>query len=459
MLLKVAIIGRPNVGKSTLFNRLAGKRLALVDDQPGVTRDRREYEVRFGDLDLLLIDTAGLEDARDGSLQARMRAGTERAIELADLTLFMIDARAGITAHDEELADMLRQGGKPVVVVANKTEGRGEEGAYEAYTLGLGDPVAISAEHGEGMSDLYQAMIAHVPEDARADDEEGEDYEWDDPLKPLRLAIVGRPNAGKSTLVNRLLDEDRVLTGPEAGITRDTISVEWSWEGSDRSWPVKLYDTAGLRRRSKVQDRLEKMSTGDTVRAIQFAEVVAVMIDATMPFEKQDLQIADLAVREGRAVVIVANKWDLIEDKDETARALREMAGRLLPQAPGVPVVLMSALTGRGIDRLMPHVVKVYRDWNAKVKTADLNTWLSVATQKHPPPAVGGRRIKIRYITQVNTRPPTFMAHCQRADQLPDSYKRYLVNGIREAFGIDAVPVRLFLRKGENPYADKKKKN
>lgn len=456
MLLNVAIIGRPNVGKSTLFNRLAGRKLALVDDQPGVTRDRREYEVRFGDLDLRIIDTAGLENAKDGSLQARMRAGTETAIAHADVTIFMIDARAGITAQDEELAQMLRQGGRPVVVVANKTEGRGEAGAYEAYRLGLGDPVAISAEHGEGMSDLYQALVSHVPEDALAGDEEQESLEWDDPLKPLRLAVVGRPNAGKSTLVNRLLDEDRVLTGPEAGITRDTISVEWSWEGSDRSWPVKLFDTAGLRKRAKVQDRLEKMSTGDTIRAIQFAEVVAVMIDATMPFEKQDLQIADLVLREGRALVLVANKWDLVEDKDETARALREMAARLLPQAPGAPIVLMSALTGRGIDRLMPHVTKVYRDWNAKVKTSDLNTWLKSATEKHPPPAIGGRRIKIRYITQVNTRPPTFMAHCQRADHLPDSYKRYLVNGIREAFDINAVPIRLFLRKGENPYAEKK---
>lgn len=457
MVLKVAIIGRPNVGKSTLFNRLAGKKLALVDDQPGVTRDRREYDIKFGELDLRLIDTAGLENASDGSLQARMREGTEKAIALADLTLFLIDARSGLTTHDEELAEMLRQAARPVIVVANKTEGRGEAGAYEAYALGLGDPVAISAEHGEGMSDLYQAIRAHVPNEDVTEDDDDETMAWDDPLKPLRLAIVGRPNAGKSTLVNRLLDEDRVLTGPEAGITRDTISVEWSWEGEERSWPVKLFDTAGLRKRAKVQERLEKMSTGDTIRAIQFAEVVAVIMDATMPFEKQDLQIADLATREGRAVVLVANKWDLIEDKDETARELREMAARLLPQLPRVPVVLMSALTGRGIDRLMPWVTGVYRDWNAKVKTSDLNTWLEMATQKHPPPAVAGRRIKIRYITQVNTRPPTFMAHCQRADHLPDSYKRYLVNGIREAFDMPAVPIRLFLRKGQNPYEGKKK--
>ncbi|MEM9421015.1 MAG: ribosome biogenesis GTPase Der [Pseudomonadota bacterium] len=455
MTLRVAIIGRPNVGKSTLFNRLAGRKLALVDDQPGVTRDRREYEVQLGDLELLLIDTAGLEDASDGSLQARMRAGTERAIDLADVSLFLVDARAGITGQDEELAQMLRQRGKPVVLVANKTEGRGEEGAYEAYSLGLGDPVAISAEHGEGMSDLYQAILPHAPKDVPVEQEDVR--EWDDPLKPLRVAIVGRPNSGKSTLVNKMLDEDRVLTGPEAGITRDTISVEWKWDAADRTWPVKLFDTAGLRKRARVQERLEKMSVHDTIRAIRFAEVVAVMMDATIPFEKQDLQIADLAIREGRAVVLVANKWDLIEDKDDAARAIREQAGRLLPQAAGIPIVFLSAMTGRHLDKLMPAITGVYIDWNAKVKTSDLNVWLADATQRHPPPAVAGRRIKIRYITQVNTRPPTFMAHCQRANELPESYKRYLINGIREAFDVKAVPIRLMLRKGENPYEGKKK--
>lgn len=457
MALRVAIIGRPNVGKSTLFNRLAGKKLALVDDQPGVTRDRREYEVQFGDLDVVLIDTAGLEDASDGSLQARMRAGTERAIELADVSLFLIDARAGITGQDMELAQMLRTGDRPVVLVANKTEGRGEEGAYEAYSLGLGDPIPISAEHGEGMADLYQALVPFADEiDQSANGQE--DMEWDDPLKPLRVAIVGRPNSGKSTLVNKMLEEERLLTGPEAGITRDTISVEWKWEDAAREWPIKLFDTAGLRKRARVQDRLEKMSVYDTIRAIRFAEVVAVMMDATIPFEKQDLQIADLAIREGRAVVLVVNKWDLIEDKNEAAIEIREKAGRLLSQAPGAPIIFLSAKTGRHLDKLMPAITSIYRDWNAKVKTSDMNVWLADATQRHPPPAVAGRRIKIRYITQVNTRPPTFMAHCQRADDLPESYKRFLVNGIREAFDIHGVPIRLMMRKGENPYEHKKRK-
>ncbi|MBB4659262.1 ribosome biogenesis GTPase Der [Parvularcula dongshanensis] len=454
MPLRVAIVGRPNVGKSTLFNRLAGRKLALVDDTPGVTRDRREHEVRFGDFDLTLIDTAGLEDAKEGALEARMRAGTEKAISLADITLFLVDGRAGITAFDQELAGILRSGGKPVVLVVNKTEGRGADGIYDAYSLGLGEPVPISAEHGEGMADLYEAIRPHA--EGRAEAVKAEALEWDDPLKPLRVAIVGRPNAGKSTLVNSILGEDRLLVGPEAGITRDTISVEWTWRGEDRDWPVKLFDTAGMRKRSRVQDRLEKMSVGDTIRAIRFAEVVVVMLDVTQPFEKQDLQIADLAVREGRAVVLAANKWDLIEDRTEMGVALREMASRLLPQLPGVPIVTFSALTGQGLRKLMPAITKVYVDWNAQVKTSAFNEWLGQATTAHPPPAVRGRRIKMRYGAQIKTRPPTFFVHCQRADEVPDSYQRYLVNAIRDAFEIQAVPIRLYLRKGENPYADKK---
>lgn len=457
MPLRVAIVGRPNVGKSTLFNRLAGRKLALVDDQPGVTRDRREHEVRLGDLDLVLVDTAGLEKAADGSLQARMRQSTERAISDSDVTLFLFDARSGLTTQDEELAEMLRRGGRPVIVCANKTEGRGIDGAYDAYGLGLGDPVAISAEHGEGMSDLYAVLMPYA--DALEEETgDAETLEWDDPLKPLRVAIVGRPNAGKSTLVNQLLDEDRVLTGPEAGITRDTISAEWVWNDGERDWPVKLFDTAGLRKRARVVEKLEKLSVGDTIRAIRFAEVVVVMMDATIPFERQDLQITDLALREGRAVILVANKWDLVEDPSARGLELREMASRLLPQAPRVPIVTMVAKTGRGKDKLMPALVQVYRDWNAKVKTSDLNVWLADATMRHPPPAVSGRRIKLRYITQVNTRPPTFMVHCQRAEALPESYRRFLINGIREAFDIQAVPIRLMLRKGENPYEGKRKR-
>ncbi|MEL6213452.1 MAG: ribosome biogenesis GTPase Der, partial [Pseudomonadota bacterium] len=401
MPVKIAIVGRPNVGKSTLFNRLVGKRLALVDDTPGVTRDRREGEGRLGDLSFTVIDTPGLEEAPREALEGRMRLQTDRAIEDADLCLFVFDARAGLTPLDETFAGLLRAAGKPIVLLANKAEGdAGEHGIYDAYGLGMGDPIAFSAEHGEGVAELYtrlEPLVAALETVAQHGDEEDE-AAWDDPLKPLRIAIVGRPNAGKSTLVNRLIGEDRLLTGPEAGITRDSISVEWTWRGEDRDWPVKLYDTAGMRKKSRVQSKLEKLSVADALRAIQFAEVVVLMIDAEAPFEKQDLQIADLVMREGRALVIAANKWDLIEDKDEAARSLREKTARLLPQAPGAPIVFFSALTGRNIDRLMPAVTSVYVDWNARVKTPDLNTWLRDALERHPPPAVSGQRIKLRYI-------------------------------------------------------------
>ncbi|GAB4526685.1 MAG: ribosome biogenesis GTPase Der [Amphiplicatus sp.] len=453
---KVAIVGRPNVGKSTLFNRLVGRRLALVDDEPGVTRDRREGEARLGDLRFVAVDTPGLEEAPEKALEGRMRRQTEKAIEESVVCLFVIDARAGLTPLDETFADLIRRRGKPALVLANKAEGAaGEAGAVEAWSLGLGEPIAFSAEHGIGMDALYAALepllaAAQEDDETSADEEEG----WDDPLKPLRVAIVGRPNAGKSTLVNRILGEERLLTGPEAGITRDAISVEWTWRGPDRDWPVKLYDTAGLRKKAKVVSKLEKLSVSDALRAIRFAEVVALLLDAGQPFEKQDLQIADLVLREGRALVIAVNKWDLVEDKDARARDIRAEAERLLPQAPGVPIVFLSALTGRNVDRLMPAVTKVYVDWNARVKTPDLNEWLRAATDRHPPPAVSGRRIRIKYIAQVKTRPPTFVAHCARADELPASYRRYLVNGIREAFDIPAVPIRLILKKPENPYAD-----
>ena len=452
---KVALVGRPNVGKSTLFNRLAGKRLALVDDTPGVTRDRREGDAQLGDLSFTIVDTPGLEEAPIAALEGRMRQQTDRAVEEADVCLFIIDARAGVTPLDKSFADLLRASGKPVLLLANKAEGnRADAGIYEAYGLGIGDPIPVSAEHGEGMGDLLVALEPLI--DGLGDQSEDPDAaEWDNPLKPLRVAIVGRPNAGKSTLVNRIIGEDRLLTGPEAGITRDSISVEWRWEGPDRDWPVKLFDTAGMRKKAKVQSKLEKLSVSDALRAVQFAEVVVLLIDAQTPFEKQDLQIADLALREGRALVIAVNKWDIIEDREEAMKVIREKADRLLPQAPGVPVVAFSALTGRGLDRLMPAVVGVYIDWNARVKTPDLNNWLKEAVSRHPPPAVSGQRIKLRYIAQTKTRPPTFVAQCTRAEDVPAAYKRYLINGIRAAFDIKAVPLRLILKKPDNPYASK----
>ncbi len=458
MLGKVAIIGRPNVGKSTLFNRLVGRRLALVDDAPGVTRDRREGEARLGELAFIAVDTPGLDTAPESALEGRMRLQAERAIEEAAACLFLVDARAGVTPLDKEFANLLRASGKPIILLANKAESAaGEAGVNEAWSLGLGEPIALSAEHGEGLGELYDALLPHlVREDgetsaqADGDEEEG----WDDPLKPLRVAIVGRPNAGKSTLLNRLIGEDRMLTGPEAGITRDAISVEWRWKGEDRDWPVKLFDTAGLRKKAKVQSKLEKLSVADALRAIQFAEIVVLLLDAEAPFEKQDLQIADLILREGRALVVAVNKWDLVENKDEAARAIREQAERTLAQAPGVPIVFLSAETGRNVDRLMPAVVKVYVDWNARVKTHDLNVWLKSALERHPPPAVAGRRLKMRYIAQTKTRPPTFVLQCTRAADVPAAYQRYLVNGIREAFGMPAVPIRLILKRPDNPFAN-----
>lgn len=452
---KIALIGRPNVGKSTLFNRLVGKRLAIVDDTPGVTRDRREGEAKLGDLEFTVVDTPGLEEAPEAALEGRMRLQSEAAIAEAVACLFIIDARAGVTPLDQTFADFLRATGKPVILLANKSESNASDsGVYDAYALGLGDPIPISAEHGEGMGELFNALEPHL---ADYEPEDQDALEWDNPLKPLRVAIVGRPNAGKSTLVNKIIDEDRLLTGPEAGITRDSISVEWTWHGEDRDWPVKLFDTAGMRKKAKVQSKLEKLSVADSLRAIQFAEVVVLLIDAEAPFEKQDLQIADLALREGRALVVAVNKWDLVKDRDAAMRDLREKVARLLPQAPGVPIVALSALTGSGLRKLMPAVTSVYVDWNARVKTPDLNDWLREAVSRHTPPAVSGQRIKLRYIAQTKTRPPTFVAQCTRADDLPESYRRYLVNGIRDAFDIKAVPIRLILKKPDNPYAKDKR--
>ncbi|MDZ5698886.1 ribosome biogenesis GTPase Der [Chelativorans sp. M5D2P16] len=467
MTLKVAIVGRPNVGKSTLFNRLVGRRIALVDDTPGVTRDRRVHPARLHDLSFDVVDTAGLEDAAAPTLEARMRAQTETAIDEADLVLFMIDARAGLMPDDRTFAEVVRRKSKPVVLVANKTDVRGAEaGVLDAWGLGLGEPIAISSEHGRGMAELRDAIAAAAgdaaleePEaTAPADNGEaliGEDVDPDadepaiDPDRPIRIAVVGRPNAGKSTLINALIGEERLLTGPEAGITRDAISVEWNWQGRG----IKLFDTAGMRRKSRVQQKLEKLSVGETLRAIRFAEVVIVVFDATMPFDKQDLQIADLIIREGRAPVIVFNKWDLVEDRQATLAELREKTERLLPQARGMKAVPISAETGRGLDRMMEAAVATHDIWNRRVPTGPLNRWLERATAQHPPPAVAGRRLKVKYMTQVKTRPPGFVLSCSRPEAMPQSYVRYLVNGLREAFDIYGVPIRVALRTSENPYA------
>lgn len=443
MALKVAIVGRPNVGKSTLFNRLVGKRLALVDDRPGVTRDRRYADGNIGDIDLTLIDTAGYEDVTDESLESRMREQTEAALEDADLILFMMDAREGVTALDRIFADRLRHQHKPVVLLANKSESRESGGGIgEAYALGFGEPVAISAEHGEGMADLYAAIVA-ASADIYVE-------EVDEPDKPIRIAIIGRPNAGKSTLINRLIGEDRMLTGPEAGITRDSISVDWEYEGQN----IRLVDTAGMRRKARVQEKLEKLSVADTIRAITFAEVVVLVMDKDDAFDTQDLQLADLVEREGRALVYVAAKWDLEKEPQAKLAKLTQMAEDKLPQLKGSPFVALSAHSGRGVERLMPAVLQAHATWSVKVKTKDLNTWLAMATQRHPPPAVDGKRIKPKYMAQTKARPPTFVLMASRAEAMPEQYKRYLVNNLRESFDLPGTPIRLIVKSGsENPYA------
>ena len=471
MSFKVAIVGRPNVGKSTLFNRLVGKKLALVDDTPGVTRDRREGEARLGDLTFTIIDTAGLEEANDDSLEARMRRQTDAAIAEADVCLLLMDARAGVTPLDKRFAQILRKFPTPVILAANKCEGgAGQAGRMEAYELGLGAPIPLSAEHGEGLSDLYDALQPFADAADAVDAQQAQDdYEaeggegtfdpeapWEPDLEaPLRIAVVGRPNVGKSTLINLLLGEDRMMTGPEAGITRDSIGIEWIWHGRR----VKLWDTAGMRRRARVTEKLEKLSVADTLRAIRYAEVVAITLDASIPFERQDLHIADLVEREGRGMIIVVNKWDTVENPQEKLRELKEELERLLPQVRGLPIVTLSALTGRGTDKLMPTIERVHRLWNTRVSTAKLNRWLEDAVARHPPPAVKGRAINLKYMAQVKSRPPTFAVFSSRAAEVPTAYKRYLVNGLREAFDIPAVPIRLFMRARKNPYADKKRRN
>jgi GTPase len=450
----IAIIGRPNVGKSTLFNRLTGKRSALVSDMPGLTRDRREGEADLAGNPVILVDTAGLEEAKRGSIAARMRQQTEAALAGADLVLFLLDARAGITPDDKVFAKLVRASGRPVIAVANKCEGRaGEEGFYDAYEFGFGEPVAISAEHGEGLADLVTDMVAALglkPWPAGGQKEESED---DQTRRPIRVAIVGRPNAGKSTLVNALLGEERMITGPEPGLTRDAVSSDLEWSGRK----IRLFDTAGLRRKAKVTEAAEKLGASDAIRAIRFAEVVVVLIDAERPLEHQDLTIADLVTEEGRALVLAINKWDIVENKQAMLKDLRSDLVTRLAQVPGVPLVALSALSGRGVDKLGTAVLAAYDNWNKRVSTPDLNRWLEEAIGRHSPPAGSGRRIKIRYITQASARPPTFVAFCSRADALPKSYLRYLANSLRDAFDLPGVPLRFNLRSGENPYATKKR--
>ncbi|MBI5132074.1 MAG: ribosome biogenesis GTPase Der [Rhodopseudomonas palustris] len=454
----LAIIGRPNVGKSTLFNRLVGQKLALVDDTPGVTRDRREGEGRLGDLEFTIIDTAGLDEGAKGSLTARMQQQTETAIELADALMFVFDARMGLTPNDRAFADFARRANKPVVLVANKSEGKaGELGAMESYALGLGDPVQISAEHGEGLSELYDALRAIMPEpDVEADDDEDIDglTEEDFSKRPIRVAIVGRPNAGKSTFINRLLGEDRLLTSAEAGTTRDSIAVEVDWKGRD----FRIFDTAGLRRRSRIEEKLEKLSVADALRAVRFAEVVVLMMDSQNRFEEQDLRIADLIEREGRALVIAVNKWDLVERQGGQISQLRADADHWLPQIRGVPIVATSGMLGEGVDRLMEAIQDAYAVWNTRVSTAALNRWFEQAVAQNPPPAVAGRRLKLNYVTQTKARPPSFVVFCSRADAVPESYLRYLVNSLRGVFKLPGTPVRITLREKANPFAHKRKR-
>ncbi len=492
MSLKVAIIGRPNVGKSTLFNRLVGKKLALVDDQPGVTRDRRYGRARLGHIHFDIIDTAGLEEAFDDSIEGKMRQQSEMAFEECDIAFFLIDARAGLTPLDNHFADWLRKRRKPVYVIANKHEGKDQDaGLYEAYGLGLGDVAPISAEHGQGMELLIDIMLPHWEEyrdkqrkarregdiaaidDDFEDDEMDEDdgsfpsfeieYDEDDEGEEevvrkdnskIQLAIVGRPNVGKSTLLNQLLGENRVMTGPQAGLTRDSIAVDWSYEGR----PIRLVDTAGMRRKKKIDDRVEKLSVTDTLRVIRYAQVVVIMLDATNTLDKQDLTIARMVLEEGRALIIAVNKWDAVKDKAGVMSALRDKLDTSFAQAKGIPILTFSALTGRGTDSLMPTVLDIYDIWSRRIPTSQLNRWLEAITERHLPPVISGRRIRLRYMTQAKSRPPSFFINCSKAAELPESYTRYLINGLREDFDMPGVPIRIYLRSSDNPFGNKKKK-
>ncbi len=464
----LAIVGRPNVGKSTLFNRLVGKKLALVDDQPGVTRDLREGAARLMDLRFTVLDSAGLEEAVDDSLQGRMRRLTERAVEMADVCLFVIDARVGVTPADQTFAEILRKKNANVILAANKCEGRAAEaGLLDAYALGLGEPVPLSAEHGGGMDELYDLLRPLADEfadraerdapetDVEVGDEDEDAVPVPTKIKPLQIAIVGRPNAGKSTLVNKILGEERLLTGPEPGITRDAISVQTEWFDTH----MRIFDTAGMRRKAKINDKLEKLSVSDGLRAVKFAEVVVVLLDVEIPFEQQDLRIADLAEREGRAVVLAVNKWDTEDEKQEKLKDLREKFERLLPQLRGAPMVTVSAKTGKGLDRLHAAIMKAYDVWNRRITTSQLNRWLTGMLEQHPPPAPGGKRIRMRYATQVKTRPPAFVVMTSYPDQVPESYSRYLVNGLRVDFDMPGTPIRITLRdqSDKNPFKGRTK--
>lgn len=468
----VAIVGRPNVGKSTLFNRLVGKRLAIVDDTPGVTRDRREGDGSLAELRFRIFDTAGFEDATDDSLEARMRRQTERAIVDADVTLLMVDARAGITPLDERFANLLRKGKTPIILIANKCEGRAaQSGLMESFSLGLGEPIAFSAEHGEGLSELYDALKPYVKDRAKSLpglhmpdldvdlDPDAEDAVEDvrpeagSPERPLQIAIVGRPNVGKSTLINRYLGEDRLLTGPEAGITRDSIAVDWVWKDKH----LRMVDTAGLRKRARVSEKVERLSAADTRRTIDFAEVVVLVLDADDMLEKQDLTIARQVIEEGRALIIAANKWDAVENRLEQLQKLKDRLQTSLTQLKGVSVVTISALQGRNLDKLLAEAFRIHKIWNKRISTAKLNTWLEGMVAAHPPPLAKGRRIKIRYMTQVKIRPPTFAIFASQAENLPEAYIRYLTNGLRSDFGMDGVPLRLNLRQGKNPFQPQKR--